>query len=223
MSDVHKFLLVRSARLTLVMVMNGDGDLVVRSPRHISIERIRNFVTANGDWIDRKRKRMLARPQPKLKLFIDEEEFLFLGQSHYLRLTDESCRISISNGNLILPQQCLGQAAEKLTQWYKSQARQHIEERCTHFAVVLGVAFKGIHITSPRQRWGSCGSRGTLNFNWRLVMAPPEVIDYVVIHEMTHLKYFNHSPEFWVKVKALSPDFKRHQAWLKANKHRLAI
>jgi len=223
MSDYHKFLLVRSARKTLMMVMKEDGALVVRSPRHTPIERIRQFVTDSTDWIERKRARMLSRPQPRVKSFTDGEEFLLLGRLYPLRLSDNAYRIGIIDNELICPRLWLELAAVKLVAWYKNEARRQFNERCTRFAPIIGVEPRGFRLTSPDRRWGSCGSKGTLNFNWRLVMAPPEVIDYVVVHEMIHLKHFNHSPEFWKAVESLAPDFKRHQAWLKTNKHRLII
>jgi predicted metal-dependent hydrolase len=223
MSDTYKFLLVRSARKTLVMEIKEDGSLVVRSPRHTDIERIRQFVTANGEWIERKRDCMLAKPLPKSKSFSEGEEFLFLGRSYSLRLDDDLHRAEIVNDEFIFPRQWLDRAAVKLIEWYKCQARGYLTERYSHFAAIVGVTVKGWRLTSPERRWGSCGANGTLNFNWRLVMAPPEVVDYVVVHELMHLKYPNHSPEFWKAVRELSPDFKRHKAWLNANKHRLVI
>jgi predicted metal-dependent hydrolase len=223
MSDTYDFLLVRSARKTLVMEVKEDGALIVRSPRHTDIERIRRFVSTNGEWIERKRSRALAKPPPRPKLFVEGEEFLFLGRSYSLHLDYDAPHLEIVNNRLILPRRWLGIAEVKLVEWYKHRAREYLDERCLHFAVVVGVTVNKWRLTSPERRWGSCGANGTLNFNWRLVMTPPEVLDYVVLHELMHLKYFNHSPEFWAAIREQCPDFKQHKSWLKANKYRLSI
>ena len=78
-------------------------------------------------------------------------------------------------------------------------------------------------ITDARTRWGSCSTRGSLNFSWRLVMAPPAVIDYVILHELAHLKIHNHSSNFWSRVAQLVPDYREHKKWLEQNGHLLAI
>ncbi len=83
--------------------------------------------------------------------------------------------------------------------------------------------YKSIRITSARTRWGSCSSKGNLSFTWRLVMAPPQVIDYVVAHELAHLQVRNHSPAFWQKVKTIMPDYLQYRRWLDAHGHLLTL
>jgi hypothetical protein len=90
-------------------------------------------------------------------------------------------------------------------------------------ATELGLVYASLRITSARRRWGSCGPKGTLNFSWRLVMAPPPVIDYVIVHELAHLEIRNHSRLFWERVARWSPDYKQQQAWLKANGRLLSL
>ena len=101
--------------------------------------------------------------------------------------------------------------------WYREQARQIIKDRASILSNRYHIYFKEIHITSARTRWGSCSSRDTLNFTWRLVMAPIEVIDYVVTHELAHLKIHNHSSAFWKYVEQLSPNYRALRKWLKEN------
>jgi hypothetical protein len=122
-----------------------------------------------------------------------------------------------------LPKSALPQAREHFTAWYKLQARQLIEERVRYFAARFGLHYSRVRITSARTRWGSCSSRGTLSFTWRLVMAPPAAIDYVVVHELAHLLVRNHSPAFWRKLEELLPDYRPPQQWLKQNGHLLIL
>ena len=165
MSDDYRFLLVRSARKTLAMEVKEDGSLVVRSPRSMDIERIRMFVTSNGVWIDRKRKSILARPIHKHKSFTEGEEFLFQGRNYPLHLDETIARIEILNGQLVFPRQWLDKAAVKLIEWYICQAQTYLDERCLHFAGLIGVTVKGCRISNPERRWGSCGTGGKLSFN----------------------------------------------------------
>lgn len=109
------------------------------------------------------------------------------------------------------------------TRHYKQQALRHIMERAGYFSHLINLSFKKIKITSARKRWGSCGSNGTLSFSWRLILTPPQVIDYVVAHEVAHLAVGNHSKKFWKTVANLYPEYKTHQKWIKENSHLLAV
>ena len=104
-----------------------------------------------------------------------------------------------------------------LVSFLKQRAAQMIMGRVEIKAGELGLHPKQVSIRSQKTRWGSCSSRGTVSFNWRLVMAPPEVLDYVVVHELIHLGEHNHSKRFWEKVAALDPGYKNHRLWLKEN------
>ena len=98
-----------------------------------------------------------------------------------------------------------------------AQALQVIPERVSYYAPRVGVTYGNITIRSQRTRWGSCSSKGNLNFNCLLTLAPPEVMDYVVVHELCHRKELNHSPRFWAEVERILPDYKIRQKWLKDN------
>jgi predicted metal-dependent hydrolase len=109
-----------------------------------------------------------------------------------------------------------------LERWYRNAARDMICHRALHWAPQIGVGYGRIAIRAQRTRWGSCSTKGNLNFNWRLVMAPVEVVDYVVIHELVHLAIPNHSPAFWREVERWCPDRRGRQRWLRDHAARLA-
>lgn len=109
----------------------------------------------------------------------------------------------------------------RLTDWLKREARADLTKACTHHANILGLHFRSITIRDQRTRWGSCSSGGRLNFSWRLILAPPEILDYVAAHEVAHLQEMNHQPQFWRLVAKTCPDMARHRAWLRKNGHRL--
>lgn len=106
---------------------------------------------------------------------------------------------------------------------YKKYARKILESRVTYLQQFTGGQYTSITIRDQKTRWGSCSGRGTLSFNWRLILAPPEILDYVVVHELCHLTHMNHSKEFWALVESVIPDYKIKRKWLKENGHTLHL
>lgn len=106
---------------------------------------------------------------------------------------------------------------------HKKYARKIFEARVAYFHQFTGGNFTSITIRDQKTRWGSCSGRGTLSFNWRLILAPPEILDYVVVHELCHLTHMNHSREFWALVGSVIPDYKVRRKWLKENGHTLRL
>lgn len=140
--------------------------------------------------------------QKEIKLFV--ERHLEWIETHKKRMEQ---RLSESDG------------AEKLSdaelQKLYQRARIVIAERVKHFAPMVGVTYGRITIRNQKTRWGSCSSKGNLNFNVALMLVPPEVMDYVVVHELAHRKEMNHSARFWAEVEKVCPEYKKHRAWLK--------
>lgn len=100
---------------------------------------------------------------------------------------------------------------------YKKRAKGIISRRVAHYADIMGVEYGQITIRDQKSRWGSCSDKCNLNFSWRLILMPIEVMDYVVVHELAHLKEMNHSPAFWAEVETVMPDYKEYRKWLKEN------
>lgn len=106
---------------------------------------------------------------------------------------------------------------------YRDAAKEYIKKRVSYYADILDVTYGNISIRDQKTRWGSCSSSGNLNFNWRLILAPPKVLDYVVVHELCHRIEMNHSKKFWNLVKQVIPDYKEHRRWLKENGSSLSV
>ena len=106
---------------------------------------------------------------------------------------------------------------------YRQAAKEYIPKRVAYYAQLLDVTYATISIRDPKTRWGSCSSKGNLSFSWRLILAPPKVLDYVVVHELCHRKEMNHSPRFWALVESMIPDYKIHRKWLKENGEKLRV
>jgi hypothetical protein len=223
MVDSDIFLLIRSARRTLALEIMPDAAVLVRAPRRTPMKQIHHFIASHGDWISRKQAAVLERPRTAAKEYVEGEEFLFLGGTCRLSLVDAPSPEIDFDGRLCLSRHALPRARETLVKWYKAQARKAFSERVEKYAPAMGCQPAAIRITSPQRRWGSCGATGSLNLNWRLVMAPREVIEYVVVHELAHLKHRHHGRDFWDFVEAFAPDYRRHRKWLKDNGHHLEV
>lgn len=126
-------------------------------------------------------------------------------------------RVEVGDGPVLLVPGEPEHLPRRLIDWMKSEALRDLTRQTAHHADRLGVSVRSVKLRSQSTRWGSCSSTGNLNYNWRLVAAPPFVLDYVAAHEVAHLVEMNHSPAFWATVKRTLPDMERGRAWLKTN------
>jgi predicted metal-dependent hydrolase len=220
MIEIHK--LVRSKRKTLALVVEPDGTLTVRAPLRMKEADIQRFIEAKKAWIEQKqagvKKDALAPRQ-----YVDGESFLYLGREVPLRVIPGKKPALVMGEVFKLTESARSQAESVFEAWYKKQARKVFTERVELFAREYGFKVGKIRLSSARTRWGSNSNKGTLSLTWRLVMAPLEVIDYVVVHELCHLRELNHSKAFWAEVGKILPDYKKRRKWLKENGAKLRL
>lgn len=216
---------IRTKRKTIAIIVHTDGRVVVRAPLKANKKQIEAFVTSKLAWIEKHRQRVQSLVvQDTRKKFAPGEQFLYLGASYPLEFKEQLAQgFVLLNGSFQLKQELQTNASAIFTRWYQVKARQIITERVTWFARRYNFKPAKIRISSARTRWGSCSSQGTLSFTWRLVMAPIEIIDYVVVHELAHLLERNHGPNFWHAVEKILPDYKEKRAWLKENGIQLSL
>lgn len=214
--------LVRSKRKTLALIVESDGGLTVRAPLRMKDDDIRQFVMKKEKWI--KRKQAQARKDSiRPREFVDGETFTYLGKDYPLQIVPVRYPALVLNQAFKLSRDELENAESEFVAWYKKQARGVLTERVSYYAEKHGFEVKKIRISSARTRWGSCSSRGTLSFTWRLVLAPLEILDYVVVHELCHLRELNHSRIYWALVEDILPEYKAHRAWLKEHSGKLRL
>lgn len=216
--------LVRSKRRTIAIEIDMDGSLVVRAPLHASQDEIDALLLQRKEWIKGKLSLAdkFAREAPP-KQFSVGEQFLYLGHLYALEIVENQADPLVLRDAFRLAAHAREHARQVFIDWYRGQAKQVISERAARLAGKHSFSSPPIRITSAKSRWGSCGTKGRLNFPWRLVMAPEEVIDYVILHELAHLRVRNHSRAYWDVVRRLSPDYKVHRKWLHENGHRLSL
>lgn len=222
--DIKIDRIIRSQRKTIALVIEPDGRLIVRAPYLVSDREIQRLVNSKEAWIVRKRKEILVQPNLKPpRTFADGERFWYLGETYPLKIVDDLNPPLHLSRKFYLSRSALPHASETFKEWYCQRTREQVTRRVEHLSEGLNLKYRRIRITSARTRWGSCSSRGNLNFTLRLAMAPPKAIDYVVVHEMAHLLVPNHSKAFWKQVEKIMPDYRDQRVWLRKNGSQLVI
>ena len=215
--------LIRSHRKTIGLQITNDARLIVRAPYLASEDFIQKLIHRKESWIKNKLAFFKQRQNKTLiRNFQPGEEFLYLGQSYPLVVMENLSKAVILDNSLMISPVVLGNARDHLEYWYKAQASEYITQRTEYYAQISDLKYSSVRINNATTRWGSCGYKNTLNFTWRLIMAPARVVDYVIIHELMHLKQKNHSHRFWIEVALMMPDYKQDERWLKHNGHLLA-
>ena len=217
--------LIRSKRRTIALIIEHDGSFTVRAPMRAPHAAIETFIQQKADWITRTREKVKSIPCETTlgKQYIDGEKFLFLGSSFDLKLVRlQKHSLQFDNG-FALRRSAQTKGEQVFTRWYKERALEIITDRVKQYSQQNNFTPKQVKISSAKTRWGSCSPNGTLNFSWRLVMAPLDVIDYVVVHELAHLRVKDHSSKFWKVVESIYPEYKKQRKWLRENGEKLKL
>lgn len=202
---------VSKRRRTVGLKITDAGELVVYAPRGLSQKAIHGVIEKNMAWIARKQaewREAWARLKP--------DKVYHQGKALHLRMVPPGVAdVRLGEGALLVP---AGMAPEGLWSlllaWYRREAESLLAQRVQHFAPQLGLATPPLELRDWRRRWGECHPKGRLRFNWRLVLLPPEIMDYVVVHELAHLLVPGHPPRFWQEVEKFLPDFAARRRWL---------
>ncbi|MCB2210208.1 M48 family metallopeptidase [bacterium] len=208
--------IIRSKRRTFSLEIKPDGRLLVRAPRAASDAQIRAIVKRKADWIAKgkaKVKKRFGSLEPKT--FSPGEQFWYLGEQYPLEMTDRARPPLDLDGAFLLSRSAQDRAKAVFIEWYREETRRIAHDFIASYAAEHGFKVNNVRITSARTRWGSCSGKRNLNFTYRLSMAPLDVVEYVVVHELAHLKVHNHGRDFWHLVASLKPDYAKNRAWLK--------
>jgi predicted metal-dependent hydrolase len=223
MDDIHIDQIIRSHRRTIALVITPDARLIVRAPLRASSAMIDELIHEKQGWVLKTLARMKQRPQAIVYTYNEGEVFWFLGRSYPLHLVDDPGATIDRTDRLCVPRTLKPDLRNGLKRWYMEEAHKEIHARCMWFSMMTGYTPTSVRITDARQRWGSCTHRGGLNFSWRLIQAPLEIVDYVIVHELVHLKQPDHSKKFWTMVKEVVPDYERRRNWLRENERLLRM
>lgn len=222
--DQLHYQLERRQRRTVGLKITSTG-LVIHAPKRISQSQLEDILVLKADWIRKKLASLTANKIQAIQ-WQHGEQLLLLGNSITLAVEYDvrSKTVEYEPGvlQLAMPDhnnQTL--VARKVIQWYKKQAVTDFARRLEIFSTKLGVSFASLSLSNARSRWGSCNSRQEIRLNWRLLQAPPHIINYVICHELAHLKEMNHSTKFWAVVASIYPDYKLAEKELKTWSPRL--
>lgn len=213
--------IVRSRRASIAIHIEKDGSVIVKAPLLVPNFVIKKFIQEKSDWIEKTRAKLTKR-KPAQKTYQEGEAFLFLGKEHTFTPANTT-QIVLKNEKLYFPKAALFRAQKELTSWYMQQAKDIITKRLEFHAKKMHVEYKHLLFSDTKSKWGTCFPDNSLQFNWRLVMTPLMVLDYVVIHELTHITEKNHGDAFWRRVRLFTPAYKQHRKWIEENAHLLMV
>ncbi len=223
------YLLVKSKKRkkTISLQLRKDGSVVIQAPWRISGREIDLFFQRKKDWLYKKiGEAEKHHKEVAATNFSSGETFYYLGFPYPLiieRTNNSLYPLNFSGQQFILDSEFAHRAKELFIEWYVEQAKKYIEEKVRHYSGILKLFPTRVRIGSARSRWGACSPDNRLSFTWRLIQAPGPVIDYVVAHELSHIKEKNHSNRFWNLVERAVPDYGTHRLWLRKKGHILQI
>lgn len=215
----YRLIRSRKRKRTLTILVRDDGSVTVRAPAWTAEGEVKEFIRLKAGWIERKRreaegKRESSPPKP----FREGEHFFYLGEryplSHHIP-ADGRAALEFDGRRFWMAKLSEERARALFVGWYRRMARRQIGPRVEYFSAALGLPCPPFRITNAAARWGSCSASNRLAFSWRLVLAPPAAIDYVVVHELAHMKEKNHASAFWRAVETAFPDSRAQRLWLR--------
>ncbi|MFD0928480.1 M48 family metallopeptidase [Methylophilus glucosoxydans] len=207
------------ARRSIGLKITAEG-LVVHAPKRISASQLQQVLQEKSSWIQQKLALREANQVAPMQ-WLDGEPLLFMGQDIVLTLVAHptSKAVTLEGDKLLVRSPYINNpdwVARKVLQWYAQQALPDFKRRVALIAAQMGEQVSGVGLSNAKSRWGSCNSRKQIRLNWRLIQAPPHVIQYVVCHEMAHLKEMNHSARFYAVQASLFPQYEHAEKALKA-------
>jgi len=214
-------------RKTVGIYVFRQSEVLVRAPQFLEVDRIKEIIRKKAQWIIKKQELLENRIQACfLKEFVSGESFPYLGRNYRLKVikfpsnTDEGCKLI--NGRFLVEtngdsggEETRRAVRKILEDWYFERAKQKIPARVELYAHKIGMWPKKVEIKNHKRLWGSCSSNGVVRFNWKIIMAPITIVDYVIVHELCHLVYQLHSAEFWHKVETIIPDYAKRRKKLR--------
>ena len=215
--------IVRSSKRkrTVALRVENDGTLTVHAPVRTSLGWIQTFIREKAGWISGRQRVIAARNATPPLSFTEGMKVPFMGKELCLTLREmDQQEAAIDSLHIPIPGELSEDARQAeiktgLILWYKKQARRELQDRLNRWATHIGVTPTRLFITNTKGRWGSCTARNEIRLSWRLVLAPAEVVDYVLVHELCHIPHKNHGKRFWGMVDRFIPDAKRMRQQLR--------
>lgn len=215
-----------SKRKTIAIQIDPVKGLIILAPKGTPIEEIHKVLQVKEDWITTKiEKSKEILPAPKSKEFVSGERLDYIGRSYRLQICKEiskNIRFTFYRGKFLVyssgdNREYSNKIRKKVISWYREHALVKLKERVEFYAPKVGKFPKEVRVKEFKARWGTTQDNGILDFNWKIILAPMSIIDFVVVHELCHLVTLRHSKEFWSKLSAIIVDHKERDEWLRIN------
>ena len=216
--------IVRSRRTTADIVVERDGRVIVRAPTALLDEDIEDIVESKRYWIYKTLAEWRDLNATRvLREYRNGEGFLYLGRSYRLSLVaDQDEPVVLRSGRFYLRRDLVDRgevvaAKAAFREYFIARGHERLTQRAHYYAPKVGVRLRTIDVRDLGHRWASCSAKGNLAFHWKCMMAPPTIIDYIVVHELCHVHCMDHTQAFWNEMDKVMPDYAERKEWLKKN------
>lgn len=227
-SEIIEYELRKSSKAKRINITIRESKVKVSVPSGFTFDYARNFIEANKEWVyEHVQKQKTLRQSIIDRNYTNGEKFLYRGRHYPLNIIQnenippqaafQGSRIIVYiPGELSDSERC-SLIKNLIEDWYKKQAELILPEIVEFYSKAMNIPYEKLKIKNQKTRWGSCSSKGNINLNWKIIMGPNQVIAYVIIHELSHLKHMNHSSDFWQTVETYFPEYKKWKKWLSEN------
>jgi predicted metal-dependent hydrolase len=219
-SHTYTYTLLRQPRKSIQLAFIAPDHLLIKAPAQVEETFIRELLTKKSSWIGKQRQ---VLEQKTLRNALKNGSTLYFkgkALSLEVEISLKKPAVHLSDNHIYVNLYHTyndGDLKALLLAWYRQQATIDLKKRSSFWSNKLAVTIKKITLKDQKTRWGSCSSLGNINYNWRIIMAPEETIDYLVIHEVAHCIFLDHSSDFWQLVEKHAPAYRSHKKWLKEN------
>ena len=214
--------LIRTNRRSISISINNLGQVIIKAPRRVSMDEIQKVVDKKERWIALHKER-IEKNNELNKNILTYKDILFCGNIYHIAFDERIKKITLIDNYCLIPLKYKDTYQRKLILWYKKIANEILTQRVQYFCDLMQLEPSAVKLTNARTCWGTCNSKGVVSLNWRLMMVPHNLIDYVVVHELAHLVQLNHSKLFWEVVHSVLPDYASRRKNLKQGDYLLTL
>lgn len=222
-----------STKAKRIRITIKNGNVIVTVPKGVSTTQARQFIETKQEWVKRHIQGPTSNKHVAKREYACGDKFPYMGILLELKTQNTQLkRIKVQREENVMmvsiPDFIVGEKRKELIKnsimtWYKNEAKRVFKYKLDYYSQVMDLEYNRLRVKNQRTRWGSCSSKKNINLNWKILLAPNDVIDYIIIHELTHMKYMNHSQEFWQSVARYIPEYTSQKRWLKENGKNLSI
>ena len=214
--------LIRTNRRSISISINNIGQVIIKAPRRVSMDEIQKVIDKKERWIALHKER-IEKNNELNKNILTYKDILFCGNIYHIEFDERIKKSTLIDNYCLIPLKYKDTYQRKLILWYKKIANEILTQRVQYFCDLMQLEPSAIKLTNARTCWGTCNSKGVVSLNWRLMMVPHNLIDYVVVHELAHLVQMNHSKLFWQVVYSVLPDYASRRKSLKQGDYLLTL